>query len=694
MKLVIGNLAARIAALCVLVCAPFSAAADVTVASPDGAVVVTLSDAGGEANYSVTFHGESVVGRSRLGMLFKDREGFDRDLRLVSARKASSDTTWEQPWGERRYVRNRYNETLVEFASVNGPSRRMNVRVRAYDDGVGFRYEIPKQKNIGKVNIIDELTEFALPHGSTAWWIPARSWNRYEYLYKTTDISEIIEAHTPMTLRAPTGMHMSIHEAALVNYSGMALKQSAADRFKADLAPWDDGILVKTQTPFVTPWRTIEISKNAVGLLNSDLILNLNEPNKLGDVSWFKPGKYVGIWWAMHIRDRTWGHEGIHGATTAEAKRYIDFAAKYGFDGVLVEGWNVGWDGDWFDNGDLFNFTKAFPDYDLKAVTDYACKKGVRIIGHNETSGAVTNYEKQMGAAFDLYKRLGIRMVKTGYVANGGQIERIDQKGIRRYEYHDGQFMVGHYLRVVQEAAKRYISIDTHEPVKDTGLRRTYPNWVSREGARGQEYNAWGVPPNPPEHVAILPFTRMLSGPMDYTPGIFDLEPNKRPPARSDMPRNDPRSRVESTLAQQLALYVVLYSPIQMAADLPENYEKRPKAFQFILDVPTDWSESRALNGEVGDFVTIARKARHGEDWYVGAITDENARTLKAPLDFLDAGRIYKAEIYRDGPKADWKTNPYDIVIENREVRSTDTLVLPLGPGGGAAIRFTPANGK
>jgi alpha-glucosidase len=471
----------------------------------------------------------------------------------------------------------------------------------------------------------------------------------------------------------------------------MSLKQKRSDVFKADLAPWSDGVRVKTKAPFVSPWRTIQISPDAKGLLNSDLILNLNEPNKLGDVSWVEPGKYVGIWWAMHMRERTWGNDGIHGATTEETKRYIDFAAKYGFKGVLVEGWNIGWDGDWFNNGELFRFAEAYPDFDLKAVTDYGREKGVRLIGHHETSGDVTNYEKQMEDAFALYESVGVRTVKTGYVADGGEIRRIDDKGLVKYEWHDGQFMVDHHLRVVREAARHKIAINPHEPVKDTGLRRTYPNWVAREGARGQEYNAWGVPPNPPEHTAILPFTRMLAGPMDYTPGIFDLEPNKRPPVRADMPRGDPRSRVQSTLAKELALYVVLYSPIQMAADLPENYERNLAAFQFIVDVPADWEESVALNGEIGDYVTFARKDRNSEDWYLGTLTDENARTLEIPLGFLDPDRDYVAEIYRDGKKANWETNPYDMIIEKRTMTRADVLKLPLAAGGGAAVRFHPA---
>jgi alpha-glucosidase len=668
-----------------------SAEAPAQVTSPDGDIVVTVSDTNGRANYTISYEGEAVVGSSRLGLIFKDRYGFDRNLAISSVEMRAHDETWEQPWGERRFVRDHHNEMLVSFVSTAGPDRHMNVRFRVFDDGVGFRYEIPKQRHLGKINIIDELTEFAVAEQSTAWWIPAHGWNRYEYTYETSAASDVSSAHTPITFRTPEGVHLSVHEAALVDYSGMSLKQYRPGRFKADLAPWSGGVLVKTKTSFTTPWRTIQIAPDAVGLVNSDLILNLNEPNKLGDVSWIEPGKYVGIWWAMHMRDRSWGNDTIHGATTQETKRYIDFAAKYGFMGVLVEGWNIGWDGDWFNHGDLFKFTDAYPDFDLPALGAYAQEKGVRLIGHHETSGDVTNYENQLSDALDLYQSAGVRAVKTGYVADGGGIERIDKNGIKKYEWHDGQFMVDHHLRVVKEAAKRKIAINPHEPIKDTGLRRTYPNWISREGARGQEYNAWGQPPNSPEHTAILPFTRMLSGPMDFTPGIFDLEPNKRPPLREDMPRGDPVSRVQTTLAKQLALYVVLYSPIQMAADLPENYEQNLEAFQFIIDVPTDWEDSIALSGEVGDHVVFARKDRNSDDWYIGAVTDEEARRLSVPLSFLDEGRAYVAQLYRDGAKADWDLRPYDMIIEERAVTSETILDLPLAPGGGAAVRFFPA---
>lgn len=647
--------------------------------SPDGKIRFSLTiDRFGSPRYSVNFADETVVADSRLGLRFEKQAAFDLGLQLIGSSTSSTDETWEQPWGERRLVRDFHNELLLEFADDSG--RRFDVRVRVFDDGLGFRYEVPGQHGFEEINIVDELTEFGLPKDSTAWWVPGRRYNRYEYIYNTTGLEKIETANTPMTARTPGGTHLSIHEAALVDYAGFVLDQRRENVFQTNLTPWSNGIRVKTSAPFNTPWRTIQLSENAAGLLNSSLILNLNEPNKLGDVSWVEPGKYVGIWWAMHVRKRTWGSGPIHGATTAETKRYMDFAAKYGFDGVLVEGWNTGWDGDWFFNGDLFNFTESYPDFDIRAISSYGEKLGVRLIGHHETSGNVTNYANQMKDTFDLYESAGVRQVKTGYVADGGGIKRVDEDGVAHYEWHDGQFMAGQYLLSVTEAAKRKISINTHEPIKDTGLRRTYPNWISREGARGQEFNAWGSPPNPPEHLAILPYTRLLAGPMDFTPGIFDLT----------FQGMDSVQRVQTTLAKQLALYVVIYSPIQMAADLPENYEARPDAFQFIVDVPTDWEESVALAGEVGSYVVFARQERGGRDWYLGALTNQDERQLDIELDFLEPETKYRAQIYRDGADAHWKANPYSMVIEEREFMRGETLNLPLAPGGGAAVRFIP----
>ncbi len=662
-----------------------------TVGSPDGAITVTVSDEGGFATYSVKHGDDEAITASRLGLLFRDHHGFERDLAIASSTAATVDQTWEQPWGERRMVRDNHNELAVTFAAQSGPARAIIVRFRVFDTGVGFRYELAEQPALaGDIAITDELTQFSIGADADAWWTPSRQFNRYEYITRSGKAGSVDDAHTPATFRQPSGLHIAIHEAALVDYSSMSLLALRPGSFEAALRPGSDGIKVHTKAPFKSPWRTIQIAPEAVGLINSDIILNLNEPNALGDVSWVQPGKYVSIWWAMHIRERTWGNDGIHGANNTDVKRYIDFAAEHGFSGVLVEGWNIGWDGDWFNNGELFNFTQSFPDFDLPMLSAYAADKGVRIIGHHETSGNVANYEAQMEAAFDLYAANGVREVKTGYVADAGDIVRIGEDGVRRYEWHDSQFMVDHHLRVVREAAKRRISINAHEPVKDTGLRRTYPNWMTREGARGMEFNAWGTPPNPTSHVATLAFTRMLAGPMDYTPGIFDLRPNERPPLREDMQRGDPSNRPQTTLAKQLALYVVLYSPLQMAADLPENYEARPDAFQFIKDVAADWDQTIALQGEVGEYVAIARKERGGEDWFLGAVTDEAERELSVPLTFLDPGTTYTAQIYRDGEGAHWDTNPYALVIEERTVTSADTLSALLASSGGLAVRFVP----
>ncbi|MEL6878844.1 MAG: glycoside hydrolase family 97 catalytic domain-containing protein, partial [Pseudomonadota bacterium] len=621
MRKFVSKCAALVAAI-VLAAVPLRAET-LQVTSPDGAITVTVSDDGGLATYAVSHGAESVIAPSKLGMLFRDHHGFDRDLAISGSTTDSKDETWEQPWGERRLVRDQHNELAVTFAAQTGPSREITVRFRVFDTGLGFRYELAEQEAFtGDINIIDELTQFGVGAESMTWYTPSDEFNRYEYIYRTGRAGDVDDAHTPVTFRNPAGIHFSIHEAALVDYSGMSLEALRQGNFEARLRPSSDGIRVKTSAPFKTPWRTIQIAPDAVGLINSDIILNLNEPNKMGDVSWVEPGKYVGIWWAMHIRERTWGNDGIHGATTEETKRYIDFAAEHGFAGVLVEGWNIGWDGDWFNNGSLFKFTEPYSDFDIEEVGRYARSKGVRLIGHHETSGDVTNYESQMEAAFDLYQSVGVAQVKTGYVADAGDISRIDENGIQKFEWHDSQFMVDHHLRAVKAAAKRQISINAHEPVKDTGLRRTYPNWMTREGVRGMEFNAWGTPPNPTSHVSTLAFTRMLSGPMDFTPGIFDLTPNENPPVREDMQRGDPSNRPQTTLAKQLALYVVLYSPLQMAADLPENYEERMDAFQFIKDVPADWEESVALVGEVGEYVAIARQERGGNEWFLGAVTD------------------------------------------------------------------------
>ena len=655
-----------------------------TLQSPNGNIKITISDELTTPSYSIDFKNKPVINSSALGFKFKQQAPFSEGFKITHTQQNTQNTQWQQPWGERQTVTDNHNEVAVTFKKPQGGV--FTVKFRAFNNGVGFRYEIPKQPGFENIEITKELTEFAIAdsQSATAWWIPARGWNRYEYVYNTTPVNDAPLVHTPFTFKNKEGVHVSIHEAALVDYAGMTLNQRRPGVFQADLTPWSDGIAVKKQGAFNTPWRTIQIGSKAVDLINSDIILNLNEPNKLGDVSWVKPGKYVGIWWGMHINTQTWGSGEKHGATTQTTKYYMDFAAEYGFDGVLVEGWNIGWDGDWFFNGDVFSFTQPYDDFDIEELTRYGKQKGVQLIGHHETSGNVTNYRNQMEDAFALYEKSNVSQVKTGYVADGGNIKRIDENGIARHEWHDGQFMVNEYLYNVKLAAKHKISINTHEPIKDTGLRRTYPNWIAREGARGQEFNAWGTPPNPPEHIPMLAFTRMLAGPMDFTPGIFDMGFNGL---------GDDTNRPQTTLAKQLALYVVLYSPIQMAADLPKNYLAKPDAFQFIQDIPTDWQQSIALDGEVGDFIVFARKERKrdkysGNDWYLGAVTDEKARTIEVKLDFLEKGKKFEAHIYQDGKNAEWKNNPYDLSIEKRMVTANDKLTLTLATSGGTAIRF------
>lgn len=660
-----------------------SFAASLAVSSPDGKITFTLSDDNSQPTYQVSFNDKTIIQPSKLGFDFATAASMRDGLSITTHQRNSVDSSWQQPWGEARVIQDKHNELAVTFAKQADKSPQYTVRVKVFDDGVGFRYEVAQNQAL---NITRELTEFAFAQSdkSTAWWIPARGWNRYEYVYNTTPLHDAPHVHTPFTLKNQDGVHISVHEAALIDYAGMTLNQRRPGTFVADLTPWSDGVAVKTNGKFNTPWRTLQIGDEATDLLNSHLILNLNEPNKLGDVSWVEPGKYIGIWWGMHINKNTWGSGDKHGATTARTKEYLSFAADHGFDGVLVEGWNIGWDGDWFFNGDVFSFTDAYADFNIDEIAKHGEKVGTRLIGHHETSGNVSNYRNQMEAAFALYEKAGVRQVKTGYVADGGNIKRIDAEGNARFEWHDGQFMANEYLDNVKLAAKHKISINTHEPIKDTGLRRTYPNWIAREGARGQEFNAWGTPPNPPEHVPMLAFTRMLAGPMDFTPGIFDMGFNGL---------GDKTNRPQTTLAKQLALYVVLYSPIQMAADLPENYLAKPDAFQFIKDVPTDWEHSIALAGEVGDYVVFARKERKhkqysGNDWFLGAVTDEEAREIPITLDFLESGKTFEAQIYADGDKAEWKQNPYEMNIYRKKVTSADKLILKLAAGGGVAIRF------
>ena len=678
-------------ALCALLASSALPAWAADVASPDGRTVVTLDvDGGGVPFYRVVRDGKTLIDDSDLGFLFTDAQPMRRNFEVESETRAAHDATWEQPWGERRFVRDHHNELAVTFREGRQNSNRaLTVRMRVFDDGIGFRYEFPDSEVMPVANIAEELTEFAIApeaaEDGTAWWIPGGDFNRYEYLYNETPIDAVSIAHTPITMRLADGTHLAFHEAALVDYSGMWLRRMEGSRFRASLAPSSRGAKVVREGAFTTPWRTIRISDGPAGLVESDIDLNLNEPNKLGDVSWVEPGKYIGIWWGMISNRWTWGTSDRHGATTERAKEYIDFAAKHGFRGVLIEGWNVGWDGDWFNNGREFSFTQSYPDFDLREVTDYARSKGVRLIGHHETSGNIANYEAQLEDALDLYKELGVDWIKTGYVADAGGIVSCNadiadpcDPETEIFEWHDGQRQVQHHLKVVQEAAKRGIAINPHEPVKDTGLRRTYPNWVAREGARGQEYNAWNAYGSGVEHDPTLVYTRMLSGPMDYTPGVLGLVGD------NDYP-------FSSTLAKQLGLYLAIYSPIQMAADFIESLEAHPRELEFIKAVPADWSESHLIDGAVGDYAIFARKGRDSDDWYVGGVNDATERTLTLDFDFLDEGKSYMAKVWKDGPEATYLTEKrHDIAYDTVTVKKGDSYTVRLAPGGGVAIQLKP----
>src|SRR5213078_1388882 len=651
------------------------------VTSPGGRNRVTVEIRDGALTYSVDRDGRAVFLPSRLGFAFQGAPPLRDSLRMVDTSRATVDETWTQPWGEVARVRDHHNELRITVAEVTSPGRRFVVAFRAFNDGIGFRYDVPAQPALGDFAITDELTEFTLADDARAWWIPSNRprLDRSEMLFSSSPVSVLDSVQTPLTMETRDGRtFIVIHEANLVDYARMFLAGARMqDRtLRAALAPYADGVKVRGRTPFVTPWRTIQLADSATDLAPSVLGLNLNPPSVTQNTSWIKPMKYVGIWWGMHIGTMTWSSGPKHGATTANTKRYIDFAAANGFGGVLVEGWNVGWDGDWIQNRNAFSFTQAYPDYDLPELARYARSKGVHLIVHNETSGGIQNYERQMDSAFSLYHSLGLDGIKSGYVTD------LTSEG----HSHWGQFMVNHYRHVIQEAAEHHIMLDVHEPIHDTGERRTYPNMMSREGARGQEYNAWGGEGgNPPEHETILFFTRLLDGPMDFTPGIFDILRTKTGPARTNED-----ARVRTTLAKQLALYVVIYSPLQMAADLPENFVNQP-AFQFIRDVAVDWDTTRVIAGKIGDYVIVARRQKNSPQWFLGAITDEEARTFDLPLTFLDPGKSYIADIYADGPGANWLTNPLPVAISHRTVTRASRLRMALAPGGGQAIRFRPA---
>lgn len=677
-----------------------------SIQSPSGEIAVNFKlAANGQPSYSVNYKNKPTVLESALGIKLKDKPALDANFDILDSKTSSFNESWKPVLGEQSSIKNHYNELSVSL--INKETKvKMNIIFRVFDEGVAFRYDFPKQAELNYFVISDELTQFNLTENNKVFWLPG-DFDSNEYEYNETRFSEIDNSkinmnngigvksipgkytvQTPLMMKAPSGLYLNIFEAAVVNYPVMHLNADVTNyKLKAELVPNAIGDKAYLQTPCVSPWRTIMISDDARDIVASKIILNLNEPSKIEDTSWIKPMKYVGIWWEMHVGKSTWDYAGSqnatnfadapkasgkHGATTENTKRYIDFAAKNGFDGVLVEGWNVGWE-DWNGNWkeEVFDFTTPYPDFDIAALSAYAKEKNVKMIMHHETSGSVSNYERHLDRAFDLMKKYDYPAVKSGYVG----------KIIPRGEFHDGQSMVNHFNFVVKRAADYKIMINSHESSRPTGVGRTYPNYIAAEAARGNEFNAWSVG-NPPAHETILPFTRQLGGPMDYTPGIFEIKMSYYDKNKTE--------QVHTTLAKQLALYVTMYSPLQMAADLLENYEKYPDAFQFIKDVETDWDESKYLEAEPGDYVTVARKTKGKETWFLGAITDENARSSEVKLDFLTPGKKYKAIVYADATNAHWKNNPIAYQIKTITVTSKSKLKLILAAGGGTAVSFEP----
>jgi alpha-glucosidase len=635
--------------------------------SPDKTIKVLVTYIDESISYKVTKADTTIIRSSKLGNVLNQAD-LSHGLKLLSIERSAKNETWNTVWGEFKTIRDHHNRMMIKLAK---DGIFMNVEFKAFNDGVAFRYDFPNQNKLKNFEIIDEVSEFKFNKNDEVWWTPAFKDNRYEYLYNKSRVTEVDVIHTPATIEKVNGYTVAIHEARLLDYTSMALKNWGNGTLKADLYPWaNSNIRVKGQTPLVSPWRTIQIVTNHAKLVESTMILNLNDPvDPSLDTSFAKTGKYVGIWWGMHLGKYTWGSGDKHGATTENTKKYIDFAAKYGIDGVLVEGWNIGWDGNWYENGDLFIFDQPYDTYDIDYLAKYAESKGVTIVGHHETSASIKNYEAQLDRAYAFLNKHRIKAVKTGYVGT-----RLNKK-----EWHHGQFGVAHYTKAMKKGLESEVLMVVHEPIKQTGLRRTYPNLVSSEGVRGQEYNAWGAPGNTPEHTTIIPFTRSLAGPVDFTPGAMDTKFN-------DWRPND---RVPTTIAKQLALYVVIYSPWQMLCDLPENYEARPDAMEFLVNVPTDWETTVGLNSKIGDYTTIARKDRNSDNWYVGSITDENGRIITIDLSFLDKGRKYKVKGYQDARGASWNLNPHAMEVYETEVIGGDVpFDLFLAPGGGVALEF------
>ncbi|MEK8179798.1 glycoside hydrolase family 97 protein [Flavobacterium buctense] len=662
----------------------------------------------GIPSYTLSYKNKPVVLKSLMGIYLKGDTDLATNFKIDSVRTITFNETWKPVLGEQSSIVNHYNE-LTFCLSQTGTNRKMNIIFKVYDEGMAFRYEFPKQPNLNYFIISDEKSEFNLAGNHKTFWIPG-DFDSQEYAYNETLLSEVntekinlnngiglksiaekYVVQSPLMMKTADNLYLNIFEAAVVNYPIMHLDLNPiTNALTSRLVPNAIGDKAYLQTPCVSPWRTIMVSDDAREIVGSKMILNLNEPSRIEDTSWIKPMKYVGVWWEMHVGKSTWDYAGSqnaqnteskeliasgkHGATTANTKRYIDFAAKHGFDGVLVEGWNVGWE-DWFGNWkeDVFDFTTPYPDYNLAEINAYAKSKGVKMIMHHETSGSVANYERHLDRALNLMKEYGYPAAKSGYV---GRI-------IPRGEFHDGQTMVNHFNFVARRFADYKMMVNSHESSRPTGYSRTYPNYIAAEAARGNEFNAWSSG-NPPMHETILPFTRLLGGPMDYTPGIFEIKMSFYDKTKKE--------QVHTTLAKQLALYVTIYSPLQMAADLPENYEKYPDAFQFIKDVAVDWQDSKYLEAEPGDYLTVARKDKESENWFLGAITDEKARNTEIKLDFLSPNKKYKAIIYQDGKTAHWETNPINYEIKTMTVTSKNKLKLVMAAGGGTAVSFVPIN--
>ena len=612
--------------------------------------------------YRVDYQGRTLVAPSRLGFRL-DHEELGANMTMGKVSRSSMDETWTQPWGENGTTRNHYNELTVDYREQTG--RFMQVVFRVFNDGFGFRYNLPSQDKRKEYCVQDELTEITLAHDAKAWSIRSNHTAYFEGLYTADLLSRKDTICTPLTIEYEKDLFLAIHEAALEDYASINLTPRRGNdgsvRLLTALTPWRNGVKVYAKGDLKSPWRTMIISKTAGGLLTSDLMLNLNEPSRIEDTSWIEPGRYIGIWWSIHKKQNTWEMGPTHGATTENVKRYMDFAARHGFSGVLAEGWNPGWG-----QGEKISYLESYPDFDIEEVCRYGQSKGVRFIGHTETWGNATLLENQMEEAFSWFEKLGIRAVKTGYVGH-----YFDGKELAKSQYG-----IRHYRRVIECAAKHHIMIDNHEPAMPTGIQRTWPNLMTQEGVRGQEYNAWDRRGgNPPAHTVTLPFTRGLAGPTDFTPAIFNF---------SEIVKG---THPHSTLAKQLGEFVVIYSPLQMAADAIENYEGQP-ALSFIENCPTTWSKTLVPNGEIGKYITIARKARHGDSWFIGSITNEEARNIDVALDFLDEGAAYRAMIYEDGPEADYEHNPYEMTIRQVSVIQGDTLHLRLARSGGAAIRI------